>query len=115
MTIELRGRIIKGFGSEEKSLTVEQATQMIKEGYRGMLSFFGTYQIDGLNYHASALSVGDDTFIYEQNEKLVIPTYFQKKYLGNYNEGDQEEKVLVDVIIDPKEVEMLQLILSELY
>jgi hypothetical protein len=87
--------------------TVEEVTELLKNGHRGMLSFmsvFGGYEIEGHTYSASALSVGDDSLIYEKDGKIVVPTYFQRRMLVGYRDsGNPEEKVKVDVVIDAKE------------
>lgn len=112
MTITIQGRYSDGgLMREERTFTAEEATALIKQGHRGMLSFIGQYEIEGYNYHATAVSVGNETYILERDGKLVIPTYFQKMLLANHNEGNQEEPVKVDVIIDPNKVEWLSLTL----
>ena len=112
MTVLIEGRIIKGKKNvEQVILTAEEATGLIKEGYYGMLSFFGEYEIEGLKYHASGLSVGDDTYVFEKEGKLIIPTYFRKYMLGTHNDGDQNDKVFVEVSIEPENVVSLCLTL----
>lgn len=94
-----------------RTYTAAEATALIKEGHRGMLSFFGTYEIEGIPYHASALSVGDETYIYEKNDKLIVPTYFPANMLKGYEKT--EKRVFVEVTIDPKEATALRLILAK--
>lgn len=91
-------------GRVEKQCTAEEITNLIKEGHFGSIifeSFFGSYEIDGVDYTANSLSIGDDTFVYEQNGKIIIPTYFRRGVLANQQGQDPNEKIMVDAIIDP--------------
>lgn len=104
MTIKIQGRYSSdNINKEPKEWTAEEITALLKDNHVGMISFqkvFGTYEIDGVNYPANALSIGDESLVYERDGKIVVPTYFTRNLLVNQQGLDPHERVKVDVIFD---------------
>lgn len=104
MTILIKGRYSKdNVNMTTCEWTAEGITALLKDGHVGMIKFqnvFGTYEIDGINYSANALSIGDESLVYEIDGKIVVPTYFTRNFLANQQGLDPCERVKVNVVFD---------------
>ncbi len=114
--MEFNGRFITKYTdghqtAESRTWTLADMIQAVQDGATGMIHV-EWYTIFGRRYKASALSVGPEHGTpREQDGALVVPTHFRRIYLGEpHREGDPDDLVAVDVIIDQADVEYVSLL-----
>lgn len=110
MKMKIKGRYSEdNMNAEQGEWTVNEIQEFIQNNHHAMLHLSG-YHLDTEEFyaHANALTLFEnETEIFEENGKIVIPTYFREyKLPTKYRTGDDDRLVKVNCLINPED-EML--------
>jgi hypothetical protein len=100
-----------GFDSEKRNFSINEIQQFLNNGHHGSLQVT-EYTINGHIYKSVvlySLSIDKNNSPKMLEDKIILPTFFQRIYLEDSFSGNPHEAIPVDVIISPEHIDFVNI------